>query len=192
MRRAAFLLTVLLPVFAFAQTMRDHDPPAMMRGHHPGGTADAADLNQPSQSGQGAFGAVQEIVGILEADPNTDWRTVNIDALRQHLIDMDNVTLRADVTNEPIEGGVRFVISGTGPVRDSIQRMVTAHARIMNGVGNWAFVATNTETGAVLAVTVPANDVEKLRGLGFFGVLTRGMHHQTHHLMIARGMDPHQ
>ena len=28
--------------------------------------------------------------------------------------------------------------------------------------------------------------------LGFFGVLTLGMHHQMHHLMLARGMNPHQ
>jgi hypothetical protein len=31
----------------------------------------------------------------------------------------------------------------------------------------------------------------KLRGLGLFGVLTVGMHHQEHHLMIARGDSPH-
>ena len=28
--------------------------------------------------------------------------------------------------------------------------------------------------------------------LGFIGVVTRGMHHQMHHLMLARGENPHQ
>jgi hypothetical protein len=104
---------------------------------------------------------------------------------------MDNVTMRAEVKQESVAGGIRFVVSGTGPVRDSIQRMVSAHARIMNGVDNWNFVVANTATGADLTVTVPAKDAEKLRGLGFIGVLARGMPHQAHHLMIARGMDPH-
>ena len=203
MHRAALLLTLLFPVIASAQPMRDHDPPAMMRNHYPPGVMPGQGpagmmhdhhpgAGQPARSGQAAFGAIQEIVQLLEADPATDWRKVNIDALRQHLVDMDNVTLHAEVKNEPIDGGMRFVVSGTGPIRDSIQRMVIAHARIMNGAGGWTFAADSTDSGAVLNVTVPAADMDKLRGLGFFGVLTRGMHHQAHHLMIARGMDPHQ
>src|SRR5947209_3755409 len=42
---------------------------------------------QPTMPGQDAFGTIQEIVGILEADPNTDWSKVNISALREHLVD---------------------------------------------------------------------------------------------------------
>jgi hypothetical protein len=40
-------------------------------------------------------------------------------------------------------------------------------------------------------VLPPDKDAAKLRGLGFFGVLALGMHHQAHHLMIARGQSPH-
>jgi hypothetical protein len=32
-----------------------------------------ADANIPTMPGQDAFGAIQEILHILEADPNTDW-----------------------------------------------------------------------------------------------------------------------
>src|SRR5437764_5713379 len=35
--------------------------------------------------GQAAFGAIQEVVELLEADPTTDWAKVNIAALREHL-----------------------------------------------------------------------------------------------------------
>jgi hypothetical protein len=35
---------------------------------------------------------------MLEADPKTDWSKVNISALREHLIDMDEVTMRASAT----------------------------------------------------------------------------------------------
>ena len=104
---------------------------------------------------------------------------------------MDNVTLRAEVKSEAVEGGMRFTISGVGPSEDSIQRMVKAHALAMNGLGGWTFTASETDSGAILTVLTPAKDVVKLRALGFLGVMTRGMHHQMHHLMIARGENPH-
>lgn len=116
---------------------------------------------------------------------------MNIEALRQHLIDMDNVTLRADAKSEPVEGGMRFIVSGSGQIKESIQRMVTAHAAIMNGIGNWKFTAAETEVGANLTVVAPPKDAGKLRALGFIGVMARGMHHQEHHLLIARGDNPH-
>lgn len=145
----------------------------------------------PTQPGQAAFAAIQEIEELLEADPSTEWSKVDIEALRRHLIDMNNVTLAAEVKNEPIDGGMRFVVTGVGAVADSVRRMVTAHAATMNGIGEWRFEATPTDAGAVLTVHVPPKDVEKLHGLGFIGVMTRGMHHQQHHLMIARGGNPH-
>ncbi len=69
--------------------------------------------------------------------------------------------------------------------------MVLAHAATMNGVDGWTFEAASIEGGASLDVRAPPKDVDKLKGLGFFGVLTLGMHHQMHHLMIARGLSPH-
>jgi hypothetical protein len=154
--------------------------PALSQGHQ-----------MPSEPGQSAFAAIQEIAGILEADPTTDWSKVNIEGLRQHLIDMDNVTLRAQVRSEATPDGMTFIVSGAGPVRDSVQRMVMAHAATMNGVGNWAFTGILTETGANLMVNVPVSDRAKLAGLGFIGVMAEGMHHQTHHFMIASGGHMH-
>jgi len=49
----------------------------------------------PTSSPLDAFGAIQEIVRMLEADPATDWAKANIGALREHLIDMDEITMRA-------------------------------------------------------------------------------------------------
>ncbi len=213
MMRALALIACLAPAAAFAQT--NVGPPAemgaahrmmhgqpvmtpghqmmhgqMMQGQH---MMDSQQLGRAvaTQPGQGAFAAIQEIVEILAADPKTDWSKVNIDALRQHLSDMNNVTLAANVKSEPIGGGMRFDVTGEGPVRDSIRRMTTAHAATMNGVDGWKFEAAEIEGGASLTVHPPAKDVDKLRGLGFFGVLTLGMHHQEHHLMIARGENPH-
>lgn len=56
----------------------------------------------PSMPGQEAFGTIQEIVRILESDPATDWSKVNIGALREHLIDMDEVTMRIRTMQSPM------------------------------------------------------------------------------------------
>jgi hypothetical protein len=148
---------------------------------------------RPTEPGQAAFAAIQEIVSILDADPKTDWSKVDIEALRRHLVDMDNVTLHASATAEPVPNGMRFSVTGTGPVRESIRRMVTAHAATMNGSGGWTFTAAKQAQGAILTVTVADTaDLAKLKGLGFIGVMTYGMHHQEHHLMIASGHAPHR
>ena len=179
MIRILILAACLLPTLALAQ--HDH------AGHMPPPAATAS----PKEPGQSAFAAIQEIVEILEADPKTDWAKVNIDALRAHLIDMNNVTLGAQVASEPIEGGMRYSVMGAGQVGDSIRRMLLAHAATMNGVNGWRFEAAAMEGGAILTVRVPEADLRKLRGLGFMGAMARGMHHQAHHLAIARGGHPH-
>ena len=61
----------------------------------------------PTMPSQDAFGAIQEIVQILDADPKTDWSKVDLEALRQHLIDMNEVTLKAETAPKQIDGGLR-------------------------------------------------------------------------------------
>jgi hypothetical protein len=85
---------------------------------------------------------------------------------------------------------MRFDVTGEGPVRDSIRRMTAAHVATMNDVGEWKFELAEIEGGASLAVHAPTKDADKLRPLGFLGVLTLAMHHQIHHLMVAGGVNP--
>ena len=66
----------------------------------------AASGPAPTMPGQDTFGAIAEIVGILEADPATDWTKVDIERLRQHLIDMNEVILRAAVSQTSVPGGL--------------------------------------------------------------------------------------
>ena len=147
----------------------------------------------PTEGGQAAFASIQEIVAKLEADPGADWSRVDIEALRQHLIDMDNVTLRAAINVDEAGGSVRFTVLGQGPVRDSIRRMNMAHAATMNNAEGWTFTAAPTDTGAVLTVTPPDRTMTaKLRALGFIGVMARGMHHNQHQWMLAAGIAPHE
>lgn len=176
------LAFTLLTAGAALAAEKTHDHGAMMMGN-----------GMPGETGQAAFAAIQEIVAMLDADPATDWAKVDIEALRQHLIDMNNVTLGAAVEAAEVDGGIRFSVSGEGPARESVRRMVMAHAATMNGVDGWKFVAEPSDKGAALTVSPPDQaSMAKLRALGFIGVMARGMHHQQHHLMLATGMDPHQ
>lgn len=182
----ASVVTILVSTAASGQTMK-HDQ--MMDGNQAGMMADSG---LPRETGQSAFAAILEIVAMLEADPKTDWSKVDIEALRQHVIDMNNVTLGAVVTAKQSADSTRFSISGAGQVQASIRRMVIAHAATMNGADGWKFAAETTDAGVVLTVKPPDQvSMMKLRALGFIGILALGMHHQQHHWMLANGMSPH-
>ncbi len=140
-----------------------------------------------SEPGQSAFAAIAEVVKALEADPNTDWNSVNIDALREHLRDMDVVTIDSTAVAEDVDGGVRFTITGAPDVVPSITRMALGHAGVMDGVDGWKYSAEALENGATLTVLVPEADLAKLKAIGFYGMLASGMHHQPHHWMMANG-----
>jgi hypothetical protein len=178
------VLAVLVAPSALAQSAQ-HE-------HTPGMSHDGPVVATPVQAGQAAFAAVQEIAELLERAPDVDWQKVDLEALRQHLIDMDNVTLRARIESREVEGGASFTVIGEGDVKASILRMVPAHAATVDGQHGWRFAHEPHPSGAVVTVRAAQEaDVAKIRGLGFIGLLARGMHHQQHHLMIALGDAPH-
>ena len=147
---------------------------------------------QPTMPGQDAFGAIQEIVGILEADPGTDWSKVDLEALRRHLIDMNKVTLGADAAPKRIAGGLEIAVTGSGRTLGAIQRMVPAHAREIDGLHGWSVTAAPLPNGELLTVTATdPKEVQHIRGLGFIGILVSGHHHQPHHLAMAKGAFVH-
>jgi hypothetical protein len=146
----------------------------------------------PTMPGQDAFGAVQEIVRILEADPRTDWSKVNLEALRQHLIDMNEVTLKADVAPKQIEGGLEIAVTGSGRTLVAIQRMVPAWVQMANGHAGWSANTAAIPNGELVTVTAAdLREIQHIRGLGFIGLLASGVWHQPHHLAIARGQMPY-
>jgi hypothetical protein len=198
--RHATLLALSITAFAtgaVAQTGSpagaDH-PMGPMGGaamHHPMAGMIARGPGQPAgmqmRSGQAAFGATQEIVAMLQADPATNWAMVDIDALRQHLIDMDEVTMRAAVQKDPIDHGLRMTVTGDGRALEAIQRMLPAHAQDIDGLHGWTVRAKVLPNGEELTVTGASDaDATKIRALGFMGVMTLGTH-QMHHLAMAKG-----
>ncbi|MFC3676091.1 hypothetical protein [Ferrovibrio xuzhouensis] len=174
-----------------AEPGRAKDEGSLLRsllGQQVGGLTSAAQAKVPKLPGNDAFGAVQEILAILEADPKTDWNRVDLDALRRHLIDMNEVTLNAEAKVEAVGGGIRVAVTGQGRTLDAIRRMVPAHAREIDGHDGWHVATEDKPDGVILTVTAKdARQTAKIRGLGFIGVMATGAHHQIHHLAIARG-----
>jgi hypothetical protein len=148
----------------------------------------------PTLPGQDAFGAIAEIVKILETDPTTDWARVDLERLRQHLIDMNEVVLRSDVSQTPVPGGLAMEITGAGRTERAVRAMVAPHAAELDRLPDWT-ARTEAVAGGIRLIVVArnANDgrtVARIRGLGFAGLLATGAHHQPHHLAMARGAMP--
>ena len=144
----------------------------------------------PIVPGQDAFGAIQEIVQILQSDPKTDWSKVNIDVLRQHLIDMDEVTLHAAATTRVFDTGIEFTVTGEGRTVEAIKRMVPSHVKELHEIG-WSAKSDDLPNGVRLTIVASdAQPLTKLKALGFMGIMVQGGHHQPHHLMMAMGVFP--
>lgn len=150
-------------------------------GHHSAGT-------MPVEPGQGAFGAIAEIVRILEQDPNTDWKQVDIDGLRRHLVDMNALTLMATVQATEFDSSIVYEVSGEGVTRRAIRAMVPAHAAEMKRSYQWNTKTEKTDTGVRLTLKASGPEqMQQFKGLGFFGFMATGSHHQMHHLRMATG-----
>jgi hypothetical protein len=69
--------------------------------------------------------------------------------------------------------------------------MAPAQATMIDGINGWKVRAEPRPDGALVTVTGRPGDEARIRGLGYFGLLTLGSHHQPHHLLMAKGMAPH-
>jgi hypothetical protein len=175
-------------------TPQDTVPPTatpsgpMQHGHH---MAEMRAAGAPAQPGQDAFGAIAEVVRTLDADPKTDWSTVDLERLRQHLIDMNEVVLHSEVKQTAVPGGLAMEVTGTGRTEQAIRSMVVPHATELDHLPAYAARSKIIPGGVRLTVTAKsAGDVKtvaRLRGLGFIGLLTEGGHHGPHHLAMAKG-----
>jgi len=183
----AAAVTVTATVSLAGSAQHDHGHPAAA-SPRPATTGGA----QPEEMGQAAFAAISEIVASLEADPGTDWERVDVRALREHLVDMERLTVDAQVSERPIERGLEIVVGGPAAAVEAARRMVPAHAAMVAGGLGWTVeVEDRGKELRVLWTTGDPAQVPKMRALGFFGMMAQGGHHQHHHRMIATGRSPH-
>ena len=115
---------------------------------------------------------------------------MDVERLRAHLRDMDDVTLRAEVRRDDVPGGARYTVRGTGRTVGAIQRMARAHSAMIGAEAPMRATVEPLADGARVTVVAAAGDARtatRIRALGFVGVLTTGGHHGPHHLAIAKG-----
>jgi hypothetical protein len=184
---------VISMVMTVVNAEMDHtnmDHSAMM--HH---TQPMIQVNEVTltESGTDPFAVMQEAIAALEANPDTNWEKVNIEALRLHLVEMQDMTLDVDVTQTHIDNGFKAVVAPTSSrAVKSLTRVLSAHPAQMKAETGWDMQVSNNNGVFTLNVTTEnAKDVAKIRGLGYIGVMAYGNHHQPHHWAMASGDDPH-
>ncbi len=186
MRFTAVLLICSTVVFSATTYAVEHDP------HHNHGMSTMPLI----AAGNDAFTAIQEVVAKLLADPDTDWQRVNLEALRQHLVDMHNFVINVEVaTQKAIDSGVEFSVKPTTPgAAGSLERLFSAHPAVLKQETGWNMVVMKDKGGAYTArVTSPdPGEAMKIRALGYIGIVAMGKHHQMHHWQMATGSDPHK
>jgi hypothetical protein len=146
-------------------------------------------------AGQAAFATIQGIVKLLKADSTTNWSKVNLEALRVHLVDMNDVMMNAQVTQRAVVGGLQMDVMGTGQTKAAIQRMLVNHGKMVDASAEYRARTEIIDGGVRFMVTAKqptdAKAVAIIRGLGFAGLMTEGNHHAPHHLALARGQAVH-
>lgn len=183
------LLAIALSTQIFADNHQHEHGQGHGMSHGSASTKGQPQVVSPTEGGQSAFSAIAEIVSLLDGNPNTDWAKVDIPSLRQHLVDMDRLTLDAEVDSQLIdEREIEFTVSGSGQTLRAIREMVPAHAGAVQNVYDWNISVKEHEEGNVLNIRVnEPQDVIRLQALGFFGFMAIGSHHQEHHLRMAMG-----
>ncbi len=146
-----------------------------------------------TESGTDPFATLQEVIAALEANPDTNWEKVNIEALRLHLVEMQDMTTNVDVKQQYIDNGFQVVVMPTtNRAVKSLIRVLSGHPAQMKAETGWDMQVQNNDGVFTLTVTTDnAKDIAKLRGLGYIGVMAYGNHHQPHHWAMASGDNPH-
>ncbi|RTZ62716.1 MAG: hypothetical protein DSZ29_07705 [Aquificaceae bacterium] len=184
---------IITSTVATAEEM-DHSKHMMNMQH----TASQAPKNPSNtilkEAGNDVFGTIQEAIKQLDANPNTNWAKVDLEALRQHLIDMKNFTVDVAILSQKnTPKGTNIVIKATtDAAKKSLARAMAAHPAMLKAETGWTMKAKAEEDKFILDISTekPA-EVARLRALGYIGVMALGNHHQIHHWMMASGNNPH-
>ena len=146
-----------------------------------------------TESGTDPFATLQEVIAALESNTNTSWEKVNIEALRLHLVEMQDMTINVDVKQRHIDNGFQAVVlPTTSRAVKSLTRVLSGHPAQMKAETGWDMqVQINNSVFTLTVTTDNAKDVAKIRGLGYIGVMAYGNHHQPHYWAMASGDNPH-
>ncbi|MBI3776728.1 MAG: hypothetical protein HY273_14495 [Gammaproteobacteria bacterium] len=185
-------MSALILMVAWSTAHGETPTPTPAESHHmPSHDAAVMSLEAP---GNAVFGAIQEVLRKLEADPSTDWKKVNLEPLRQHLLDMNHMAEHVDVVAQKfIDKGIELTVRATLPSAiPALDRVFNAHPKILKAETGWDMTASKDKDKYKLRVTSDdASQVDKLRALGYIGIMAEGNHHAAHHWALAKGQIPH-
>lgn len=145
-----------------------------------------------SEPGQGMFGALSEINSVLEAS-NTDWSSVDMDGLWDHLRDMDALMTGTIVEKTLLDNGIKMKVSGTGSSKKAMDNMLPTHADFLRSVRpNWEILlSTVGESYEVIVTSDLESETIRIQALGFSGFMVQDDHHASHHYGLAVGSQVH-
>lgn len=150
--------------------------------------------SQLTEAGNDVFGTLQEVIKKLNNNPDTDWAKVDIEALRQHLLDMHDMTLNVEVISQKsIRHGLQAIIKPTTARAEvALDRVFKAHPGQLQRETGWQMSVTKNGKHYTLTTTsTKPEEAIKIRGLGYIGLMAYGNHHQPHHWGMATGNNPH-
>jgi len=134
-----------------------------------------------TESGTDIFATIQEVIHKLSTDPDTDWSKVNLEALRQHLRDMFEFSYNVDVlSQQAIEHGVKIKVKPvTVRAEKALDKVLNAHPMMLKMETGWDMQSTKTDREyQIIVTTTNPSEIDKIRGLGYIGLLAIGNHHQ--------------
>ncbi|HEX3034586.1 MAG TPA: hypothetical protein VHT73_05545 [Thermodesulfobacteriota bacterium] len=186
----AILFFGIATIFVFAQEWKEH-----------GGTKPIDHMSSVkevplTEPGNAVFAAIQEAIGQLEADPNTDWSKIDLEALRRHLVDMHNFMVNVEVLEQkPVEKGIHIEVRPVSALAGAtLDRVLSssAHPAVLKHEAGWDMRVSKQGNIYIIVVTTDnSQEVDKIRGLGYGGIMAYGKHHLSHHWKIVSDKDPH-
>jgi hypothetical protein len=173
-------------------------PPPPIAGRPGGGVPPIGRPPQAAvlrEAGNDIFGTIQETIKKLDANPNTNWEKVDLEALRQHLIDMKHFTVDVTVVAQRnTKKGTQIIVRATTKAASkALARAMSAHPSMLKAETGWdmSVKAEGNQYKLKINTNKPA-EVARLRALGYIGIMALGNHHQIHHWMMASGAKPHR
>lgn len=163
------VLPAIIPTIVLAVATPLSAQHANHSGHSDHGSPGSAPAILPTEPGDGGFAAIAEIVSILVEDPDTDWSRVDIDGLRSHLVDMNQLVVGARVRSERLPDGLRLRIGTAGRAGAAASRMVPAHGPVLASETGW--LSEVAHSGDEIVWTVTGNSEQgaaRIQALGFF------------------------
>lgn len=182
-----FVILLMLATTVYAENAKSHSTRHEMHSS----SVSSAPLKE---AGNDAFGTIQEVIRKLNHDPKVDWSKVNLEALRRHLVDMNDMTLNVEVlSQQPLDKGVKLLMrASTLKSESALDRVFSVHPAQLKRETGWEMSVQKKEKIYTLTITTEKPDeVNKIKGLGYIGIMASGSHHQAHHWMMAKGENPH-